>query len=63
MTFAPTNTEMIVPKLPEAYEDAYTKDVPHLVKLAYKPQDVMFNYEPVLPNRPMGEDVVEEVAE
>lgn len=55
--FAPTNIEKIVPMLPEAYVDAYTKDIPHLTKLAYKPQDVMYNHEPVLPNRPLGKDV------
>ena len=53
-TFAPTNTATIVPKLPKEYTDAYTKDIPHLTKLAYKPQDKMFNHEPQLPNRPMG---------
>ncbi len=57
--FAPTNTETIVPKLPEAYKDAYTKDIPHLTKLAYKPQDKMYNHEPALPNRPMGKTIEE----
>lgn len=55
--FAPTNIETIVPKLPEEYKDAYTKDIPHLVKLAYKRQDIMYNHEPALPNRPIGTDV------
>lgn len=55
--FAPTNTSTIIPKLPKEYKDAYTKDIPHLIKLAYKPQDVMYNHEPALPNRPMGKDV------
>lgn len=59
MAFAPTNIEMIVPQLPEEYKDAYTKDIPHLVELAYKSQETMFNYESALPNRPMG-TIVEE---
>lgn len=53
-TFAPTNTNTVVPKLPKEYKDAYTKDIPHLTKLAYKPQDKMYNHEPFMPNRPMG---------
>lgn len=57
VNFAPTNTSTITPKLPNEYKDAYTKDIPHLTKLAYKPQDVMYNHEPALPNRPMGIDV------
>lgn len=54
MAFAPTNTETIVPQLPNEYKDTYTKDIAHLVEIAYKSQETMFNYESALPNRPMG---------
>lgn len=58
-TFAPTNTNTIVAKSSKDYKDAYTKDIPHLTKLAYLPQTKGYNHEPVMPNRPMGKTITE----